>query len=150
MEIDGTVEPLVREALTAVVKRDPDRFAAAVAAFPDGEAIIKGMRLATALSLYALSDHYGRTPTNSEIQAVAAKLVEMEHWTDVTSSEVVATLQAAINNTPADEVLPMERTLIVAYVSAGNLLSSAHRDDEKWWDFLNRAEAAIEATPDSQ
>lgn len=49
----------------------------------------------------------------------------------------------------AAEVLPMERVLLTAYVTAGYLVSFYRRDDEEWWDYLDRAEAVIQATPAS-
>jgi hypothetical protein len=149
MDIDARVEPLVREALAAVAGKDPERFQQAILAFPDDDAMTKGVQLAVALALYILHDQYGRTPTEEEIHAVANGVAELESWTDVSSDEVVTALTAAINRVRADQVLPLERALILAYVITGNLLASCHREGEKWWDYLDRAEAVIEATPTS-
>lgn len=149
MKIYEQVEPLVREALTAVVKNDAERLERAFLAFPNDDAMTNGARLATAVSLYVLSDVYGRRPTEEELRSVAEKLVQMEDWTDVTSDEVVAFLTAAYDRRRADEVLPVDRIVPLAYVVAGNLLSSCCKDGEFWFNYLDRVESAIEATPTS-
>lgn len=149
MEIDDQVEPLVREALTAVVKCDTERLGQAILAFPSDDAMLKGAHLTTAVALYVLNDVYGRRPTSEEIRAVADKLVEMEDWTDVTSDEVFAFLTAAHDRRRLDEVLPPDRIIPLAYLIAGNLLSSCCDEGEFWFNYLDRAEAVIEATPTS-
>lgn len=145
MKIDRQVEPLVREALTAVVKRDPERLARALATFPAGEATVSGARLAMAVALYVLRDQSGQTPTEKEIRVVAGDIAKAEDWTDVTPDEITTALNSALGGVRADSVLPMERILLLAYVIAGYLVSSYRRDDDEWWDYLDRAEAAIEA-----
>ena len=148
MRIDDQVEPLVREALTAVVKSDPERLRAAFTAFPDDEATTSGARLATAVSLYVLNDVYGQRPTRAELKSVADKLVEMEDWTDATSEEVVTFLSAAYDGIRADKVLSVNRVAPLAYLIAGNLLSSCCKDGEYWFNYLDRAESALEASQD--
>jgi len=148
--IDDRVEPVVREALAAAAKKNPERFQQAIAAFPDDESIIKGIRLAAAVALFALHDaHDGRKPTNAELTEIAADMAEDEDWTDITSDEVVKYATAAYDKVQFDQVLPMERVIILAFVVAANLLASYRGDDEEWWDYLDRAEAVIEATPES-
>ena len=148
MRIDEQVEPLVREALTAVVKSDPDRLRQAFTAFPDDDTMVSGARLATAVALYVLNDVYGRRPTPAELRSVADKLVEMEDWTDVTSDEVTTFLTAAYDGTRADQVLPVDRIAPLAYVIAGNLLSSCCKEGEFWFNYLDRAESGLEASSD--
>lgn len=148
MSVDDRVEPLAREALTAVVKRDPDRLDRAFAAFSgEGEEAARaGVRLAMSVALYVLHDQYGGMPPEADLRAVAGKVAEMERWSQVTSDEVVAILTAAAEGTPGDEVLPMERVVVLPFIIAGNFLSGFRRPDENWWDYLDRAEAAIESS----
>jgi hypothetical protein len=146
MKIDSRIESLVREALTAVVKRDPKRLQTAIAVFPDEHALTAGYRLAAAIALYILHDQYGRQPTPAEIRAVADKLVELEGWTDIRAEEVVRYLTTLYDGTRVDEVLPLERAFLVSYVLAGDLLSTCRHTTEDWWDYLDRAEAALEAS----
>jgi hypothetical protein len=148
MRIDAQIEPLVREALTAVVKSDPDRLRRAFEAFPDSDAMTSGARLATAVTLFVLHDIYGRRPTLAEVRSVADKLVEMEDWTDVSSEEVTAFLTAAYDGSRADQVLPADRIAPLAYVTAGNLLSSCCKEGEFWFNYLDRAESGLEASAD--
>lgn len=147
MRIDDRIEPLVREALTAVVKSDAERLGRAFLAFPDDHAMTEGARLATAVALYVLGDVYGRTPTSEELRAVGDKLVEMEDWTDITSDEVVSFLTAAYQGRWADEIVLAGRIAPVAYVVAANLLASCGRKGEWWFTYLDRVETALEEAP---
>ncbi len=149
MKISSEVEPLVREALTAMVKSDPERLRRAFLDFPNDNAMTAGAEIATTVSLYVLTDVYGRKPSHEEIVAVAEKLVEMEDWTDVTADEVVTFLTAAFDGNPMDQILPLDRIGPLAYLTAGNLLSSCCKDGEFWYNYLDRAEAAIEAATPS-
>ncbi len=148
MEIDDRVEPLVREAIAAVVGQDPDRFQRAIHAFPDDDTMTKGVQLACGLTLFVLDDLYeGRRPTGEEVQSLAADVATGEEWTDITRDEVSTFFDAAYDRVRIDTVLPLERVVILSYVVAASLLSSYHEDDEEWWEYLDRAEAAIEAMP---
>jgi hypothetical protein len=148
-KIGDGVERLVREALAAVVGKDSERLQRAIAAFPDNESMTKGIRLATAVALYTLQDlHEGQQPTDDELAEVAGDIAKAETWTDVSSEEIVKYLTAAYHKTRVNQVLPMERVIIVAWVVAANLVSSYHGDHEEWWDYLDRAESVIEATPE--
>ena len=72
----------------------------------------------------------------------------MEDWTDVTSDEVTTFLTAAYDGTRADQILPTNRIAPLAYLIAGNLLSSCCREGEFWFNYLDRAESALEASSD--
>lgn len=147
--IDFRVEPLLREALGAVIGQDAERLQRAIAAFQDGDNVVYGVRLAAATSLFVLDDlHDGDQATEDDLAEIAGDIASAEGWTDVTGSEILKYLQAAYAGTPVDDVLPPERVLILSLVIAANLVASHHRDDENWWDLLDRAEAAIEAAPE--
>lgn len=145
MRIDDRVEPMVRGALAAAVKADAPRFAHALRAFPDDEAAAHGARIAMAVVLYVLEDEYGGRPEPSELRAVATQLAEMEDWADVHADEVVAAVNAAFDGRPGDEVLPPERLYALPFVIAAYTLTAGCPDDEQWWEYLDRAEAAIDA-----
>lgn len=148
MEIDSRVEPLVREALAAVVGKDPDRLQRAIVAFPDDDAMTKGVHLACALVLYGLDDLFeGRKPTDEQIRDLASDVVKSEAWTDISADEVVGFFTAIYSRVRVDSVLPLDRVVVLAYVIAANFVSSYHEDNEVWWDYLDRVEAMIEAMP---
>ncbi|MEU4562963.1 hypothetical protein AB0F72_31670 [Actinoplanes sp. NPDC023936] len=148
-KIDFSVEPLVREALGAVVGKDLARLQQALGAFTSDEAAIHGLNLATAVSLYVLYDlNEGVRSTNEELAEIAGEVATAEKWVGPAEDEVNKYLQAAHSGTRVDQILPMERVIILAYVIAANLLASYCDEGEHWWDFLDRAEAAIEATPE--
>jgi hypothetical protein len=147
MRIDDRVEPLVREALDALVKKDAERFARALTAFGDAERATTGYRLAAAVAFYVLHEQYRGEPPPDEIHAVAEEVAELEDWTDLTADEVERFIATYYTGASVDTVMPVERAVLVAYVLAANLLASYHRDGEWWFNYLDRAEAALEAAP---
>lgn len=147
MKISRQVEPLVREAFAAVITKERDRLQQALDAFPDDEAMTDGVRLASAIALFVVQDKYGRNPAEEQLREAADDVSTVDDWTDISSDEVVTFFTAAINRERADAVLPPERVVLLAYVAGGYLLSFHHEDGEEWWDYLDRAEAAVEATP---
>lgn len=145
--IDESIEPLVREALAAVVGKDAERLQRAITAFPDSESMTKGIRLAAAVALYALLDlHDGQQPSDGELAEIACDITKAESWTDVSSDEIIKYLTAAYRKARVDQILPADRVIILTFVIAANLVASYHDDNEEWWDYLDRAEAALEAS----
>lgn len=146
MRIDDRVEPLVREVLAAAVKADEDRFARALQAFPDDAAVTNGVQLAMSAALYVLQDQYGRRPTDDELHTVAARMAETENWTEVCADDVVAAITAALNGRRGDEVLPMVKIVTLPFIIAAYLLAAGCAEGEHWFNYLDRAEAAIESS----
>jgi hypothetical protein len=144
MKIDNDVEPLLREALSAAVKADGRRFAQALQAFPNDESLAHGVAVAMAVGLYVLHDVFGHRPTTEELHEVARKLVAMETWAEVNAEDVVAAVTAAFDGRRGDEVLPPEKVLVLPLIVAAYLLSAGRAENEQWWEYLDRAEAAIE------
>lgn len=113
--------------------------------FPDNQAVTEAVELALAVVRYVIWDQYQGKPTDAEAEAVAAEITRAEAWAQPTESEVVTFLQRLVNGVPFAGEVPAEQ-VILAFVSAANLLASCHRENEKWWNYLDRAEAAIEAS----
>jgi len=145
MKISKRVEPLIRNAIYAAVKRDFAMLDDALKSFPDDQAVKEAVEITLAVILYVLWDQYGSKPTDAETEAVAIEIARAEAWAQPTEAEVVTFLQRLVNGEPLAGTVPTENIYILTFVSAANLLASCHRDDEKWWDYLDRAEAAIEA-----
>jgi hypothetical protein len=139
------VEPLVREALSALVKADAERFGRALAEFGDQETGATGTQLAAAVAFYVLHEQYRRQPTPKEIPAVAEQVAELEDWTDLTADEIETYIRAYYAGATVDTVMPAGRAVLVSFVLAANLLASYHREGEWWFDYLDRAEAVLEA-----
>ncbi|MGH3715224.1 MAG: hypothetical protein ACRDT4_17430 [Micromonosporaceae bacterium] len=145
MKIDMEVEPLVRDTLYAVVRRDTAALEESMRAFPEGPATAKGVEIAAAVILFVLLEAFGRKPNSQEIDAVSAKCAEMESWAEPDAEEIRTYIAALVAGQPMAELLPPESVVVLSFLIAGNLLASCHREDEKWWDMLDRAEAAAEA-----
>jgi hypothetical protein len=145
VQIDDRMEGLVRTTLHAAISRDPVSLRQAISAFPDAATATAGYRLAVTVALVILEDQRGRRPTEAEVRQVADTFAADDDWTGITSDEIVALVSAAHRVVMVDTLLPIERAVFVSYVLAGGLLAAHHRPDEKWWDYLDRIESALEA-----
>lgn len=54
-------------------------------------------------------------------------------------------LKAAYGRQRLAEVLPRDTATFLPFIVTGSLLAGWHKEGEEWYEFLNRAEAAIEA-----
>jgi hypothetical protein len=145
MPIDNQIEKKVREVFAAAVTQDASRMESGIRAFPDDEAVTAGIRLAAAVGLYVLGDQYGARPTREELRLLATEIAASENWAGVAADEVMTYLTAALAETSFEGLLPAARFAVLTYVIGACLLSYFHRPDEKWWTYLDRAEAELEA-----
>jgi hypothetical protein len=143
--LDDRVEPLVRNALAAAIVKDPDRLGEATLAFSDAMTLIKGMRLTAALAVFVVTEHYRRRPSDAELAKFAAGIAAWIDWADITADEIITWLTAAYDGQRVDDLLPMGRVIALSFVVTANLLGLYRDVTERWWDYLDRAEAIIEA-----
>ena len=145
MKISDLVEPLVREALAAAVKRDWERFLRALEAFPDEQTGADALALATAISAYVLQDQYGRKPTDEEIGRIAAKMDEKESWSGLNEPEFRSGLRAVLGDDSGDgQRLEPQARIALPFVMAAYLLASSAKPPEWWFNYLDRVEAALD------
>jgi hypothetical protein len=145
MKINDRVEGLVRDALDAAVKRDSAALDAALRAFPNDDAVREGVALALAICAFIMIDIYEGKPNDDQIRAIAEKAAQMETWAEPTADEVHALLSRLLNGAPLADAMPTENIIILAFVVTASLLASLHLKEEQWWNYLDRAEAAIES-----
>ncbi|WBB80069.1 hypothetical protein O7606_01330 [Micromonospora sp. WMMD882] len=145
MKIDDRAESLMRTATYAAVRQDPAQLDEALKSFPPDEVARQAVELALAVILFVLTDiHHGR-PDDDEIREVVDEIVEDESWARPTTAEVWDFLSRLVRGEPFADAVPPENVVVLAFVCVANLLAANREDDEKWWDYLDRAEAAIEA-----
>lgn len=145
MRIDNRIEKRVREVFAAVITQDIGRMESAIRSFPNDKALTEGVRLAAAIGLYVLGDILGPGPSEDTLLQIARQIAASEGWADIKADEVMSYLTAALARISFQEVLPADRFAVLTYVIAGCLVSFFHRPEEKWWEFLDRAEAGLEA-----
>lgn len=150
MEIDDRVEPVVRAVLDAAVHHDSVRFEVALQGFADDASTRKGVELALAICAFVLFDLHDGKPSADQVRELAEEISQQEAWMEPTADEVDAFLTALVNGAPMKDVLPAESVIVLSYLVAANLLASSSNTDEgEWWfNYLDKVEAAIEATPD--
>jgi hypothetical protein len=144
MRIDDKVEDIVRKALDAAVKRDPTKLDQALRSFPNDAAVRSGVELALAVASFVMIDVHAGKPTEAQIRAVADKAAEMEKWAAPSSDEVYDLLDKVLSGTPFPASVPPENVIILTFVVTANLLASFRTEDERWFAYLDRAEAAID------
>lgn len=144
MRIDDRAEPLARAAIDAAVKRDFEKLEAALQNFTSDDVTQRAVELALAVASFVLYDVHEGKPTPAQTRVVAVKIAEMETWAEPTAEEVEDFLSRLLGGHPFAAVMPPESVIVLSFVVTANLLSSFRKSDEKWWDYLDRAEAAIE------
>ncbi|MGH3712486.1 MAG: hypothetical protein ACRDT4_03360 [Micromonosporaceae bacterium] len=149
MEIDERVEPLVRKALNAAVKRDTDRLDAALKAFPDVEARQKGLELAMMIAIAALYDSYGGKPSLEQVGQVANLLSETEEWSGITAEDAFKYLRTVLAGESIAEAFDHEVAVPWTFVVTAALLSSSEqkREGEFWFNYLDRILMQLETAP---
>lgn len=145
MKIDSKVEPLVRNAIHAAVISDFSKLEKALQGLTDDESARKAIELAISLVYFLMVDIHEGRPTEDEIRGIAAGVAQVEAWARATEEEVATFLLHLMKGESLAGAVPTENVIVLTFVVAANLLSSCRRDDEQWWDYLDRAEAALEA-----
>lgn len=148
MRIDERVEALVRATLDAAVNRDVGRFESALAGFIDEETARAGLELALAVSAFVISEVEGGRPAPERLAELAEEISHQEAWLGLTERDVAAYLTALTAGTPLADALPAEGIVVIPYAVAANLLAASSQPDQgEWWfNYLDKVEAAIEAT----
>jgi hypothetical protein len=146
MKIDSKVEPIVRNTIHSAVVSDFSALNRALQGFPDDETTRKSIELGISLVYFLMVDIHEGEPSEDDIRAVAAEIARAEAWAKPTTEEVTTFLLRLMNRERFAGAVPVENVVILTFVVAANLLSSCRRDDEEWWDYLDRAEAALESS----
>jgi hypothetical protein len=143
MKIDAQVESDVRDAITVAVKGDLPSLEGKLGKIKDGHAAVE---LAVRLVYLLMVDAHSGSPTDEQVKAVAAEIARSEEWSLATEQEAGNFLLAVMNQRGAGLAsLPGENVVMLSFVAAAHLLSSCRRDNEEWWEYLDRAEAALES-----
>ncbi|MGW4498410.1 hypothetical protein ACWENR_07295 [Micromonospora sp. NPDC004336] len=145
MKIDSSVEAAMRVTIHAAVKRDFGMLDQQLQALRSDELARSTVQLTLAVVGYLMTDVHGGRPTPEQVTAIATEIAKAESWARPTRDEIEVFLSKLMSGEPFGEAVPIENIIVLTFVVAANLLSSCRRDDEKWWDYLDRAEAAIEA-----
>jgi hypothetical protein len=147
MEIDDQVERHVRRILGTVVKRDEDAFDSSMRELADSSYRSKALELAVAVCAFVLHDTYAGRPSDEEARQASQTIAEMEQWSTLTPEEVRSFLNAVLDGKALDTFLDRDTSVISTFIITGSLLAASPRigEDEWWFNYLDRVEAAIEA-----
>ena len=144
MKIDDRVEALVREGLQSAVRRDVDRLDRAMRAIPDEVARVAAAQLLVAISSYVLRDLYrGQSPTDEQMQALAAKVADTEDWSNLPADQIAEFMFVA----RGDQSRKLDHAsagLLAFVVTASLLIGRPIPDGTHWFNYLDQVEAALE------
>ena len=151
MKIDDRIEAPVRDLFSAVVKSNEEEFAKVLRGLSDQASQVKALELAIAVCGFVLIDTYGRRPTASETEEIAQVIVDAGGWVPLTVPEVSKFLTVTLDGKPLAQTFGAENAFFLAFIITGTLLGASPKigEGEWWFNYLDRVEAAIEATPAS-
>ncbi|MFC7548007.1 hypothetical protein [Plantactinospora sp. GCM10030261] len=151
MIIDDQIEPRVRRILGNVVRREEDEFDSSLRALADPESRAKAIELALTICAFALHDTFDGRPSSEDVRSAAETVADMERWATLTPEEVAAFLTAVLDGKPLNEVLDDATAVMSTFIITGSLLAASPKvgENEWWFNYLDRIEAAIEAAPAS-
>ncbi|MFI9640040.1 hypothetical protein ACIG87_08225 [Micromonospora sp. NPDC051925] len=147
MKIDERIEPLVRAVLDAAVQRDAARFDEAITRLSGPVELQEGVQLAVTICAFVVFDVHSGAPTSVQIQEIAGDIERQESWIGPSSAEVASFLDALVQRRSIADVLSQEAVIVLPFVIAANLLTTASQQEQgEWWfNYLDKVEAAIEA-----
>lgn len=97
----------------------------------------------------AVDDNGGTPPTSDELREVAHDAAEVEDRFTLSADTIHTYLSRCVfGDTPPFDALSAEEASRLPFIVAGNLLASVRADDEEWYEYLDRVEAAVAAAPD--
>lgn len=148
MVIDDRIEALVRGALGAVVKEDGDKLDAALGAFPDQESLRQGLQIANAICMFIVFEEYDGRPTVEETRLLAESVAGLSSWAGIRADDANTYFTTVLNGQPLVDAMDAQSAVMLTFLITGNMLASSEKigKDEWWFNYLDRVEAAIEAT----
>ena len=140
--VDVKIEPVVREAFAAAVRRDSARFEQALKAIPPGEAEA-ALKLAFGIDSFLARDIFDAPPTTEDMNELANEFVAMESW--FPASELPATQFFRMLGGIRDDNPPDPSQLALLCFLVGGWLLSAFLDETSDQDWVDRLDEVLEA-----
>src|SRR5262245_51887398 len=122
MKIDNRVEPIVREILAAVVKRDGEAFIRSMDQLPDERTAILAGQLAVAIATFVILDLHDGRPADEEVRQIADVAAEAEAWASLTPETFVEAITAMLDQ--RQPRLDPHVTAVVPFIIAGYALAA--------------------------
>lgn len=148
MDIDERVEPLVREAIDAAVKKNLDQLHAAFSAISDRGTVTNATDLVRAVCAQVVLDTFhGQRPTYAQIDSLAGDIAFEEGWARVRKNDIATLLNNVLlgEEQVYHELSPEEEVALPFIVAANLLTENSEPSDGDWIDYLDRVESSIAA-----
>lgn len=143
MRIDPKIESLVRKAMNASVRSNPDEFEAALAPFEHLDTAAEALRLTTGIAIWLLHREFEGEPNEVDLDEVADEVHRSESWSELTRAEIREALQVMTTGAPPSGVEP-KAIFIAALVLGAYLLAAGIKAPKQWYEYLDDVEAVLE------
>lgn len=143
MTIDPKSEPLVRKAMNAAVRSNPDEFEAALTALDDPGTAAEALRLITGIVRWLLHSEFEGEPTEADLDEVALEVHRSETWSRLTNNEIREALRGITTGAQPSGVEP-QAVFVAALVIGAYLLAAATDAPKQWYETLDEVEAHLE------
>lgn len=88
------------------------------------------------------------TPSEEQVQKLAASFADMESWAEIDQATAETFLNALAEERDPASALPPQEAVRASFVLGAWLLSAFLPEGKDWEDFLDEALAALEAAPE--
>lgn len=151
MKIDDKAEEVARELFGFAIRAELDDFEAKITK-ANVDILTKALQLSVAVAgAVVLHIGDGQQPSDADFRKLADTAASVEKRYELKSDEAFMYLSRVVfGGQPLDEVFSPGEAATLPFLITGNLLASYRdvREGQKWWEYLDEIEAAIEAAPD--
>jgi hypothetical protein len=145
-KIDADTEETLRKVLYAAIKDDDSSFEEQLNAFATDQALITACARATDVAALIIAEQYKGRPTPEMVTRLADFAAAVnEEWSGITSADFAAFINAMLEDTPLENVLPIGVAVRVPFVLAAHLMIQFKKPDETGFDYLDRLWDVLEA-----
>lgn len=152
MQIDPSVEEPTRKLFGHAIRAELDGFERQLGEFDERRAG-EALRLATLIAgAVALEVNEGRQPSDADLRLLAQTVAKAQIGYTLTEDQVHTYLSRCVfGGENLDELFGKGEAVALPFLVTGTMLGSyTHRDQgQKWWQYLDQIEGALEATPDA-
>lgn len=149
MQINSGVEELTRKLFGYAIRAELDDLQTQLRAL-DQATMTEALRLAVMVAGAVVLDvTEGKRPSDADLRKMASTAASVEKRYALDEDKVYTYLARSVfGDVPLEEALGATDVASVPFLVTGNLLGSYTHEGQKWWEFLDQIEAAIEAAPD--
>ena len=144
-KIDLETEAVLRKVLYAAIKEDDASFEKHLESFASGDALIAACARASEVAALIIAEQYKGRPTPEMVTRLADFSAQVnEGWSGITSSDFASFIDAILEDTPLENVLPVGVAIRVPFVLAAQLMVQFKNPGTAGFDYLDHLWEVLE------